>query len=122
MVMNFETAFRFDACGQRIYLITLEISRPPTFLADYQVFMSGKAPNKRVAAGGSVDTLDQAQLLQLVNRPVNGDQAEFWIINTRFFVDVQGAQDMFAARNDLNHCLARSRKTVAVGLQALEPF
>ena len=119
MVMNFETAFRFDAGGQCIYLITLEISRPPTFLADYQVFMSGKASNKCVAAGGPVDTLDQAQLLQLVNSPVNGDKAEFWIINTCFFVDVEGAQDMLAARNDLNHCLARSRKTVTIGLQTL---
>jgi hypothetical protein len=86
------------------------------------MLVTGKSPYEGMATQWLVHSLDQVKLLQLLDSPVNGYQANLRIVAAGFFVDIQRAQDILAVGNDLYDRLARGCQAVVVLLQAFKPF
>ena len=81
MIFDLESAVLADFGDQIVHFfaVTAEILYPPTALADQQMLVTGGRGDESLAARGLVNTLDQTQFFQLLNRAIDRHQTQFRI-------------------------------------------
>ena len=111
-----------EGADELIQVIALEESDAAATLAEEHVLMSMTGGNEGLAALRLVDALDEVQLLQFLERAVDGDQAEGVICLASPVIDLEWGEGAGAPGDSLDNGASGLRQAISVGMQLSEPL
>ena len=116
MTRNVITGFLSHIAYQAIQLVSTEVFHQSAILADEDVVVSGIRSDKALATGWLVNPLDQADLFELFNGSVDGDQANFGVFLADKIEYLNRVEQVWTACDNFNYHLEGRRPAIAVCL------